>query len=266
MELTTEQIAALGNVTFTISNPVIDTTAPIVRSLVLLSTEANASTSSAKIRYRIQISDDLSGFNSLSLNFSGPHYYSTISSYLGAWNLVAVEGTLQTYEGTIEIPQGSAEGDWTLQSLYVSDKAGNGVSVPLRSELQAKFTLGNSAENTPELEYQYAPLPVALNVSRTSVDVSAADQKVKVQLTINNDDLPTNYSINLYFNLLDENGYGSGDSISQVKAEFKLVSGTMANGVYEGELIVPRYAKNGNYTISLIAIDNTGCKNRIENS
>jgi hypothetical protein len=101
-------------------------------------------------------------------------------------------------------------------------------------------------------ENQYAPWPVALTVDRTSVDVSGADQKVKVQLTINNDDLPRNYSIDVDFELLDENGYGSSNSISS--ADFKLVSGTVANGLYEGELIVPRYANNGNYTISSIWI------------
>ena len=245
---------AFKDISITVTNPLTDSTPPIIHSLVLLSTEANASTSSAKIRYRIQISDDLSGFNSLNLNFSGPIYYSNISSYIGAWNsLVAVEGTLKTYEGTIEIPQGSAEGDWILESISVSDQAGNSGSVSLTPELQAvKFTVSSSATNPTEPQYQYAPWLVGLTLDKASVDVTAADQKVKVQLAINNDDLPTNHSIYLNFNLVGENAYGNGNSISP--SDFKLVSGTVANGVYEGMLIIPRYAKNGNYTISNISI------------
>lgn len=112
--------------------------------------------------------------------------------------------------------------------------------------------MSNAATNPSEPQDQYAPWPVALTLNRTSVDVTAADQKVKVQLAINNDDLPTTSSIDLDFNLVDENGYSNGNSISP--SDFKLVSGSVANGIYEGTLAIPRYAKNGNYTISSISI------------
>lgn len=251
-ELTTEQIAALGNVSFTISNPVIDTTLPTIHSLVLLSTEANASISSTKIRYRIQISDDLSGLDSLSINFSGPNYYSNLSSYLFASDsLVAVDGNLKTYEGNIEIPQGSADGDWVLHSIGVSDHAGNSSPANLSPELQAvKFQVTSTAINSSEPQDQYAPWPVALTLDKDSVDVSNADQKVKVQIAINNDDLPMNEPrISIHLNIID----GYRESI--IVSDFQLLSGTVAQGIYEGELIIPKYTQNGNFTVSEISID-----------
>ncbi|NDG72382.1 MAG: hypothetical protein EBY32_14040, partial [Proteobacteria bacterium] len=235
---------AFKNFSITVINPFTDSTPPIIHSLTLLSTEVNASTSSAKIRYRVQISDDNSGFSNLALDFIAPAgTYTTISDSLGSWDsLVAVDGPRKTYEGTIEIPQSSAEGNWMLQSLYVSDKAGNGGSVTLTSELQAvSFTINNTATNPSEPQDQYAPWPVALTVNRTSVDVSAADQRVKVRLSINNDNIPSNIWISVNFGEY---------SVSQLE----MVSGTVANGVYEGELVIPRYAINGNYTISSISI------------
>lgn len=182
---------------------------------------------------------------------------------MGAWNsLVAVDGDKKTYEGIIEVPQGTAEGDWILQYIWISDKAGNGGSVTLTPELQAvKFTVNSTASNPTEPQDQFAPWPVALNLEKTSVDVSAADQKVKVQLSINNDDQPTNYWISADFSLENEDGY-DGYPISA--SDFQLVSGTVSNGIYEGNLVIPRYAKNGNYTISSIYIveNNQSGKNK----
>jgi hypothetical protein len=246
--------AAFKDIPITIINPFSDLTPPVVQSITVLNSEVNTLTSSAKIRYRVKISDNFSGFGSLSLSFKNVDSSGYVYDHIMDWDsLVAIDGNLKTYEGTLEIPQGGAEGDWTLNSLSVWDKAGNNSQETLTpDELQAiKFKVSSSATNSAQPQDQYTPLPVALTVNKTSVDVSSSDQKVKVQLTINNDDLPTNYWIGIDFNLLDENG-GSGNSFSA--SEFQLVSGTVANGVFEGELLIPRFAKNGNYTISSISI------------
>jgi len=254
--LTTEQVAGLGNLTFTVSNPLIDNIAPIVHSITLLTSEANASTSSTKIRYRVQISDNLSGFSSLNLSFESADSPGFINSAdLADWDsLVAVDGNLKTYEGTIHIHQGSPAGIWTLQSLYVSDKAGNGRAVNLTSELQAvNYIVSNSATNQtyPPLD-QFSPNPTTLTLDKTAVNVSSADQKVKIRLTINNDDLPSSKPY-IFIDLVEENGNGVPNSLSA--SNFELVSGTSANGIFEGELIIPRYSKNGNYTVWSVSID-----------
>lgn len=253
VELNASQVSELyGNISFNLNNPFIsnDSTPPLVASLVLLSSEANVSNGSAKIRYQVQISDDLSGFGWLSLSFRNAATNENLNpDGLGAWNsLVAVNGGLKTYEGSIEIPQGSTEGDWILQSIYVSDKAANGNSVPLTTELQAvKFNVSNTATNPSEPQEQYAPWPVALTLEKASVNVTDADQKVKVHLQIANDDIPVQYYISVGFRNKDDEGSFTANN-------FELVSGTVGNGIYEGELVIPRYAENGNHTVGSIWI------------
>ena len=139
---------AFKNLSITIINPFSDLTPPVVHSITVLDSEVNVSTSSAKIRYRVQISDEQSGFSWMNLSFWNTDSNTGLyPNGLGAWNsLVAVNGDLKTYEGTIEIPQGSAEGDWTLQSVNVSDNVGNHQTVNLTPALQAvKFTVSSLA-------------------------------------------------------------------------------------------------------------------------
>ena len=251
----------LGNVSLTVSNPRIDmdNNPPDLRLFLLTTNQTNASQSVGKIKYKIEVTDDLSGFGGyIQIRFRYNDSPISIDYYSGndrSFGLTRVDGALQTYEGTIEIPQGTAEGDWTLQNLYISDRAGNGESITLTPELQAvKFSVSNFATNPLEPQDHYAPLPVAVTVSRSSVDVSVADQKVKVQITVNNDDLPISSQwINVDFWLINEHGHGEGAVFSATG--FQLVSGTVASGVYEGELVIPRYAKNGNYMVSGIFVD-----------
>jgi hypothetical protein len=256
IELNASQVSELyGSISFNLINPFIsnDSTPPLVTSLVLLSSEANASASSAKIRYRVQISDDLSGLGWLSLSFRNAATNENLNpDGIGAWNsLIAVNSDLKTYEGTIEIPQGSTEGDWMLQSIYVSDRAANGNSVPLTTELQAvKFTVSNTATNPSEPEEQYTPWPLALTLEKASVNVTDADQKVKVYLQIANDDIPVQYYISVGFRNKDDEGSFTANN-------FALVSGTVGNGIYEGDLVIPRYAENGNHTVGSIWINDS---------
>jgi hypothetical protein len=241
-----------NSIAITVINPFNDTETPIVHSFALLNTEVNASTSSARIRYRVAISDNSSGFSYLNFSFINTNTYQTISSSCFNDSLIAVNGQIKTYEGFIDIPYGSDEGEWALQYLTVSDYAGNSDSVNITPELQeVKFNVSSTAANPSEPQNLYTPWPVALSVNATAVNVSAADQKVKVRLGINNDDLPTNYYINLTFSNADNSG--QGDSISA--SEFKLVSGSMVNGIFEGEFVIPRYSKNGNYTLSNLYIN-----------
>jgi hypothetical protein len=256
--------AAFKNISITIVNPFSDITPPVVYSLTLLSNEVNVSNSSAKIRYRIQISDEMSGLSHLNLIFRHVDYAQSISGIssgdLMAWgSLVAVDGNFKTYEGTIEVPQGSAEGDWNLDSIDLFDNAGNRElyddelfgAKPLTPELQAvKFQVTSTAINSSEPQDKYFPWPIALTLEKTSVDVSIANQKVKVQITIKNDDLPMNEPrISIHFNMID----GFRESI--IVSDFQLVSGTVAQGIYEGELVIPKYTQNGNFTVSEIYID-----------
>jgi hypothetical protein len=184
------------------------------------------------------------------LSFWNADSYTSINpDGIAAWNsLVAVDGDKKTYEGAIEVPQGAAAGDWILQNIWISDRAGNSGSVTLTPELQAvKFTVNSTAINPIESQDVSAPWPTALSLEKASVDVSNEDQKVKVSLQINNDDIPVQYYVSVGFRNKDDEEAFAADN-------FELVSGSVVNGNYEGELIIPRYFKNGNYTVGSIWI------------
>jgi len=249
--------SAFKDISITIINPFSDLTPPIVHSLKFLESEVNTSNSSAKVRYRVQISDDLSGFSWLNLSFRNSNSNQFLyPDGLGAWNsLVAIDGDLKTYEGLIEVPQGTAEGEWVLQSIWVSDQAGNGNSVTLNNEMQdIKINVSDAATNPIEVEDQFTPWPLALSLEKNNVDVTEENQKVKVYLEINNDDMPVVYYVSV--------GFRDEDDVEKFYAkDFKLVSGTAGNGVYEGELLIPRYTKNGTYTAGSIWIGDSKTAN-----
>jgi len=139
---------AFKNIAITVTNPFSDTEAPVVYSVSLFSTEVNASSSSAKIRYRVQISDNSSEFKYLKLIFestSAPGFINSVELY--EWDsLVAVNGVIKTYEGSIQVNQGSPLGDWMLKSVEVSDNAGNYETISLTSSLQdVKYTVSSLA-------------------------------------------------------------------------------------------------------------------------
>jgi hypothetical protein len=144
--------------------------------------------------------------------------------------------------------ENSIEYGWDL--FYSSNSNGENTKTWVYTPFPASVT--QSTLNVSSLldyaKNDYAPWPVALNLEKTSVDVTNADQNVKVYLQIANDDIPVQYSISVQF--IEQDVEGSGIYANN----FKLISGSVANGIYEGTIQVPRYKKNGNYNLSGIYI------------
>jgi hypothetical protein len=256
-----ELLNLLGSpISFTVLNSNPDTTPPVLHKLEILDTEANTSNSSAKIRYRFEVSDDWSGFNYLSLSLRPVSGWSWSNTHYSP-NIVALDGNRTTYEGTIEIPQGSQDGDWVIGSISLQDMAGNSVdygswnnTIP-EDLAELKITTGPNFTNPPAPEDKYHPWVVGFEIEPEAVDVSSADQKVTIRVRVNNDNLPTSTSISADLRKLNQDNnwrdeLGIGD--------FRLASGTVANGVYEAELVVPKNYKSGNYTLDSLHVYESG--------
>ncbi len=249
----------LDPLSFTVINSIPDTKPPELHKLEFLSTEGNPSNKSAKIRYRVVVKDDRSGLGSFYLSMRSSSDSSLIQSNLhsSTWDtkIVAVSDDKVTYEGILEIPQGSADGEWKVDSISLTDQAGNFVSFPQNSlplEITTlKITTSSSFANPVDPEDLYHPWVVGFEIEPASVDVSSTEQKVTVRVMVNNDDLPQSASISAYLRDLDYNyNFQSG-----LRAyEFKLVSGTVANGIYEAELVVPKNFKSGNYILDSLSV------------
>ncbi|MCX6973029.1 MAG: MBG domain-containing protein [Verrucomicrobia bacterium] len=244
---------AFKDISITVINPFSDITPPEVRSVKILNPEVNVSNSSAKVRYRVQIEDDLSGFNYLFLNYrkADSNGYSHVSN-LHDWNAspVAVDGNRNTYEGTIEVPQGSAEGDWIFESISVSDKAGNSNFLNLTLEPPTvKFTVNNSAVSPvlPTVSSdQGAPELGALSFSKTSVNVSDSSQEVVITANFKDDLTGVKYS---NFVLTSPSGNQT------IWGDFEEVSGTKNDGIYEASVIIPRYSESGNWRFEYLSVE-----------
>jgi hypothetical protein len=244
---------AFKNIAITVTNPSTDDEEPVVHAVTLLSSEVNTSNSSAKIRYRVEISDNLSGFSWMNLSFMNTISNTSLNpDGLGAWNsLVAVNGDLKTYEGTIEIPQGSGyEGEWVLYGFNVQDRLGNSDYINLASDdpRAVKFTVSNSAV-TPILPQavsdQLPPELVSLELSSSSIDVS--DKSQDVVITANWKDV--------LLGVMDADVELISPSGNTLWGWFEPVSGSAKNGNYSSTITVPRYSESGIWKLRVLAKD-----------
>jgi hypothetical protein len=236
----------------------IDNTPSALQNFQILTTEVNADNSEQKVHFRIQVSDELSGPDWVSIVFSGPTYlfaYIELDSW-GNENLVDVNGTSRTYQGFVSIPQGTPPGDWVVQQIGIRDIAQNHVnfindSLPEFIKIQ-KFSVDAQFLNPPESPDLYSPLVNGVELNPAVVNVSTQDQKVKVRILVNNDNSTLGTTFDVNFSRFTTDGTPWNHLWSY--DNYKLVDGTSGNGIYEAEIIVPKYSKTGNYTLSHIRV------------
>jgi hypothetical protein len=257
--------ASITQKTINVASSLSDTVAPELLSLSLSASAVNVSNGSQEVTITANWKDDLSGvkwpqFSVRSLSGN--------QSYYGGFEKESGTANDGIYTGKVVIPRYSEVGEWKL-TVEASDETGNwrqyvegsqwSGSTPFPASITQK-TIHVSLQVDSFIN-QYAPWPVALNLDKTSLDITSGNQTVKVRININNDDLPAQISASVYFTL--PNNYGNGNSFQC--SDFKLVSGKIANGIYEGTIMVPRYTKTGNYTLSSISISEYNGSNDSKN-
>src|SRR5207248_822 len=96
----------------------IDGLAPVLASLAVGPASVDVSTGSASVTVTATITDDLSGFSSGYINFSGPSGRNNASG-----SFVHTSGN--QYIALVSIPRFAESGTWKPSSSYLTDKAGN---------------------------------------------------------------------------------------------------------------------------------------------
>ena len=245
------------NFSLKISGGKTDVEAPDLHDFKFLTSEVNTTDASVDVFFHIQVSDELAGPSWSTFTFSTPNNGSqTIFLSLNEWSdLVAVDGTRRTFQGKLTIPQGTSSGEVTVQSISLSDKMGNNDyfsagSLP-QHILDEKVIVSSAAINTSEPENRYAPWITNITIDKTNVDISESAQKLKARISVNNDISTFGTWISINFNRDSSdgghwNGFGFYD--------FKLVSGTTANGIYESEILIPKGMQAGKYFMSSISV------------
>lgn len=142
------------NETFTVANSgPIDLDKPVMTELNLTPTQLDTSAASAQIQVTFTILDDLAGVRTLYLIFydpAGESQDSLFTSLTSGLTRISGDAREGTYRATKTLPQGSAEGQWTV-GIYVSDHTGktsvysySPSSAPYPPSSNGKFTVGDA--------------------------------------------------------------------------------------------------------------------------
>jgi hypothetical protein len=242
--LSNSQLQAAGiDVSFTVTSEP-DTTAPTLTALSISPASVDASSGPQSVTVTATITDDIAGVQGGYLNL-GPVDPLPGSDFPSSQN---VFGFFQpklsepgTYQATVSIPRYAQTSTWRVNSMTLSDKAGN-------NRYLSSFDLQSAGLN-PSLAVTSTPQDVtgptltAFSITPTDVDVTADSATVKVTATVT-DDLAGVQSgfIQFYSPTFIQNSYAS----------FQHTTGNQ----YEADVTIRRFAQAGHWTPSLYFFDN----------
>src|SRR5262249_16221243 len=140
-----------------------DTTPPVPRRVMLIPDTVDTTSSDASISAYVRFSDEGSGFGNGvagSITFRSPSGNETVSSPLSLIGL----GNPGEYDlfGQLTVPQGSESGTWTIDSIDVTDVAGNPLTVSALDAqlLGTAYSFVNNAPSAPVDDYDGIPAAV----------------------------------------------------------------------------------------------------------
>jgi|GEM_PF-5249671 len=217
-----------------------DGIAPELESLSISSEAIDTSDSSVEVTITAHITDDLSGFESLSMSFRSPSGSQSVYASLSSWNLES--GTLQdgVYETTVVFPQYSEAGEWTYEYGYLRDSLGNYVQL---STADLKDSgLPDTISVTSSQSDSTAPVLADLSVNTSALNTDYSSQSVVLSGHIT-DDLSGFESLSMSFR-----SPSGSQSVYASLSSWNLESGTLQDGVYETTVVFPQYSEAGEWT------------------
>jgi hypothetical protein len=244
----TNTLAAKGfTTTFSVvSNP--DTTPPTLTGVSISPGSLNVSSSSETVTVQLDITDNESGvsfacgtycYNSVILRSpSGIQYQEGLDYYVTQVSGTALNGV---WKSEITIPRYAEAGVWSIDYLYLYDKAGNTEYI-YGSDLKNKgfastFTVSSRPDDvTP---------PVVNGITLPGlVDTSGSPQTVQGTLNVSDNLAGFNYA-NIYF-------YSPSNGQDHYADAAILTSGTPLNGNYSFQFRMPQYSEAGTWTIQYL--------------
>ncbi|HEV7865338.1 MAG TPA: hypothetical protein VGR20_21760, partial [Acidimicrobiia bacterium] len=229
-----------------------DVRAPVLRHLSFGPKTVDTSKGEAAIKFRANITDDMAGVSntpgngvgwigSVVAQFQGP---GGVHINAGFHATDRVEGdTLDgIYKTTICLPAHSPSGTWTLTDLQLFDAVGNQAQVAGQTLAQAGFPTTFTQTSAGDTEL---PRLRSLSMSTTSVDTSAAPATIHLTAQLTDNDTGIAY-VGADF------ATGPTNHVVYLRAGLGLKSGTLNDGIFEGNLIVPRYYRRGFWQLSSV--------------
>jgi hypothetical protein len=227
-----------------------DTTPPSLVALSFSAASVNVSAAAQNLTVNATITDDLSGVNYGWIEFTSPSgqtagYPSVFFTRISGTNLNG------GYRATVTFPQFVEPGVWTA-SVYLRDNAGNSITLQSATLVSDGFpgTL-TVVDSTPDTT---PPTLLGASFSPSMIDTSAGPQTITVSLQVADSQsgavfsLSTPCVVNVYLSRAGTSGeyllWGNN---------FKLVSGTAQNGVWQAALTMPQYS-GGNWALANVCL------------
>lgn len=242
-----QELTNLGfNPTFTVTGTT-DTEAPVLEDITIpTGTVVDTSAGSAEVELIVNVSDNLSGIDSMLVTFASPSESQDIDVFINSNDLISGTNLDGTYQGIVEIPQFSELGVWTLESVFIDDKTGN-IEFLQQQEL-TNFGFNPTFTVTGTTDTQ-APVLENITIEENTV-VDTSGGSAEVELTVNvTDNLSGIDSMLITF----ESPSGNQDVDVFINTS-DLISGTDLDGTYQDFLNLPQFAESGVWNLEQVFI------------
>ncbi len=212
-----------------------DDEAPVLTSLTASADTVDVTAGPATIHFTATVTDDLSGCGYVYVSLASPVGGQYANAYLYLTSGTTNDGV---YEGDVTIPRFSDPGAWPLYASVV-DAVNNGRNYAPEDLVPLGAPAALEVISTPDEE---APVLTGLTVVPDRVDVTEGPAIVHIRATVTDDLSGCNY---LYASLTSPLG---GQYVNNY---LYLTGGTPNEGVFEGDLVFPRYSDTGAWPIYL---------------
>ena len=226
-----------------------DTMPPVLTGVSIDPNPIDVTNGAQTLTVTTTATDDLSGTQNVFVALQSPttgQYLYGYSSMVGGTNL---DGVWQAY---ITIPQFSEAGDWTIQYIQLTDNATNNQYL-YTSDLQnlgfqTTFTVISQQDVT-------GPQLTSLSFSPSAVNTSAADRIVTVTLGASDDLSGVDFNCYYYcYYAVYLNSPSGKQYQGLVDYSVTNVSGTPLNGVWTGQITMPRYSEPGTWQVNFLSL------------
>jgi hypothetical protein len=257
----------LAGLSLSVNNANPDLTRPQVLSITAQPVAVNPTEQEQTIQVFVEFAADQSGvsYGNISFrNLTGDGWHSP-ATWFYAQDLFAVGADSVVYRTSITIPAGSVPADYGITSLDVQDRAGNRINytrnysdnewysgnpdyAPLPANLEGvMFSTGPQypVYQNPTVDFT-PPSVVDVEFVPAVVDVTSADAEVEIRVAVTDDLSGVNW-IHLQLELNDGDRYEYA-----FLSDFRLLSGSVVDGVFSGRIVLPRGSAAGQWRVSSI--------------
>ena len=263
--LVTTDLAGKGFPTILTVASTPDSTPPTLTSLSTSPVSLDVSNAPQPVTLQLTVTDDVAGVD-LACQYSC--YYSlrlrspSGLQYLDGvdYNFTQVSGTALSgvWKTQVPIPQYAEAGIWTIDYLFLHDKAGNGIrldSPTLKGRgFPTSFVVSSSRSDITPPTLTGLTLPGL-------VDTSAASQMVRGTISVSDDLSGASFlngsaSNNFIFSRIGFASPSNGQSrYVDVYTGFTLNAGNPLQGTWSFQFTMPRYSEAGTWTVQYVEIE-----------